>query len=480
MKQPRAFAIALLLLTTILGRASAQPPPPPACSTWILQGGAIGENATVAINSGFAQVDNFAIAMSLGLHPTPRFPQIAFPIRVLAAGPFGPSHRGTKKVSLPPAPGLIGLSVFVQGVITSGSNWWPSPVCHWVISPPSSREFRPVSPLLSFPLLPGDGHARATLQDGNVLITGGLEPSLPGPYFRFYAWVYDPSKGAATTVHSMSTQRGGHVMRGLGDGTVLVVGGDQNPSTPTAELYDPKTRKFQSLGPVPYFIREPTATVITWPGTGREFVLVAGGSETIQGQPSSRAMLYDATRRTFVALPPLARPRHHAAAMALAVGTVLITGGTGAGGVVHDDAELFALATGRFHPWGRMTRPRTEHAAVSIDPVRVLLIAGRDRRGVLKDIEVFDARYKHAFPLPHELRIPRARFRPVVLADGSILIAGGSNDSAAEPGRVPELLTDGGVTLLRPIHEWYERVAIQPLAGGGALAIGHYTTHHLE
>jgi len=480
MNQLRVCALSLVLLSAALGPATAQPPPPPLSSLWIAAGGAVGESATVTIASGIAPVSTYAIGLSLGLHPTKQFPQIAFPILVLDAGPVPPSNQAAKNVIVPSAAGLVGLSIYLQGVITAGSSWFATPVCHWVIAPGSNRKFHVASPQRTFAAEPGDGHARATLGDGNVLITGGRDPSLPAPVFRSNAWIYDPSKATATLVGFMTAGRGGHVMRRLGDGTVFIVGGDQNASLPTAELYDPMTRKFQSLGPAPYFIREATATVIRWPGTSREYVLVAGGSETIQGQPSSRAMLYDATLRTLVALPPLARPRHHAAAAALTAGTVLVIGGTGAGGVVHDDAELFVLGTGRFYPWGRMARPRSEHAVVALDPVRVLVIAGRDRNSVLRDLEVFDARIPGSFPLPFQLRVRRARFQPVVLADGSILIAGGSNDSAAEPGRTPELITGAGVTLLRPIGERYERVAIQPLAGGGALAFGFYATHHLK
>lgn len=472
-----AFLVLLLLLVAV--PLTAQPPPPPPNSLWIAGGGAVGETAQIAIASHYAGFDDYVLAWSPALRPTAQVPQLAAPFFLLGGGTIPTTRVAVYPVTLPNDPKLVGTTVHLQGAFWSGTSSLSTAVLTWVFAPASGRQFVMSSPTRPFAVSPGDGHARATLADGTVLLSGGLEPTLPGLRFRSVAYVYDPARSVLRTTTVMNSGRGGHVMRRLGNAEVLIVGGDQNDQAPTAELYSPVTGKFSTLA-VPGFLQDPTASVIREPGTGREFVLVAGGRATRNGAPSSDAYLYDVANARFILLPGLAHARVHAGSVALAAGTVLITGGIGPNATVRDDAELFVLATRRFYPWGRMTRARYGHVMLALDPLHALVIAGSDGNSAQRDLELFAGLTLQSTRLPHRLHLGRVRFTAAVLADGSILVAGGFEDRLAYPGRTPEVIGAAGVTPLRPIQAMQPDVALQPLAGGGAMAFDFSSVHLLK
>jgi len=280
----------------------------------------------------------------------------------------------------------------------------------------------------------------------------------------------------------MTTTRAGHVARALSDGTVLVVGGDFNSSNPTAEFYDPTTRSFKSLGPVPSDRYAHSATVVRAPGSGHEYVLIAGGYNGTTGKTSAKAVLYDARNRKFITLPDMNKARQYASAVAFpAVGAVLITGGQDKNMNAMDDAELFLLQTHQFYPWGKMSRPRYAHAMVRVSATDALILGGNGTNFMgSTDLELFSGLAMRSWLLPIRMRHPRSHFNPVVLADGSIVVAGGSNYMSGFPDRTPERLTGAGSTLLRPIAEPSVSVVLQELSSGGVMAFGYSTVHHLQ
>jgi len=470
----------LALTVAALGSADAQPPPPPLHSLWIYKGGAIGEVTSIAVSMNIAPFKAYVIAFSHGVHSTIRKPQLLHPIHILASGPFTTINTAIHKVALPDEKSLVGLPIHLQGAVSDGSTWLFTDVCTWLIAPRIPRQFTLANARKDFPVQPWDGNARVTLADSTVLISGGRDPSIPSIYYRRSAYAYDPVRSVSTLVGTMNTGRGGHVMEPLSDGTYLVVGGDSITTNPLAEIYNPQTRKFQAIGAVPYFLKNPVSAVIKAPGTGREYVLLAGGSQDHSDSPTARAMLYDAKNRTFVKLPDMARQRQYAAGLAMAGGAVLITGGRDANLAVRDDAELFLLSTRKFYPWGKMTRPRCGHAMIGLDAYRALILSGADQNGNLRDMEFFDGLQLRSYPLPHRLHIGRFRFNPVVLADGSILVAGGRFSGPPIMSRIAEVLTATGSTLLRPIGELHPKVEVQALKGGSAMAYGLSTVHHLK
>ena len=475
---PVAAVLALLVFPFLLGSADAQPPPVPTSSLWIYDGGAIGEVTSVAIAMHIAPFQAWAIGFSFHVDGNIAPFQLVPPCYLLGAGVFGSTNSAVQPVVLPAENALVGVPVYLQGAVSPGTQWIFTRVCTWAIAPASSRRFQLASSQKGFVAMPGDGHARVTLADGRVLVTGGRDGSQPGTLYRTQAWIYDPANTTFATAGVMTRGRGGHVMRLLADGTVLIVGGE-NASPPTAESYDPKTGMFAPLGSVPYALRDPVAQVVRTPGAGREYVLVAGGLALSSNTATASTMLFDAARKTFVALPDMTRPRAYAAAVTLAGNAVLITGGQDATGQAGADAELFYLGSRAFYPWGQMVRPRYGHALVALDAYRALVIGGTDGANQPKELAFFDGLLRQAFSLPWRLYFARVHFTPVRLPDGSIVVAGGLNDATVSPARTPELITAQGVSLLRPISELQTGVVLQPIPAG-AVAWGAFTTHHLK
>ena len=89
-------------------------------------------------------------------------------------------------------------------------------------------------------------HTATLLQDGKVLIAGGMNNS-QNPIAD--AELFDPKSNSFKTISKMQVRRVGHVAVSLKNGEVLLVGGfDSRYSTKTAEIYDPEKREFRSVG----------------------------------------------------------------------------------------------------------------------------------------------------------------------------------------------------------------------------------------
>jgi hypothetical protein len=139
---------------------------------------------------------------------------------------------------------------------------------------------------------PRQFHTATLLTNGKVLVAGG---------FGFFAGVlrvwasaelYDPSSRSFTATGDMTTPRSYHTATLLPDGKALITGGwpevdDGRSVLHSAELYDPTTATFTSVGDMTAARRRHTATLLN---NGK--VLIAGYGRTT-------AELYDPTTRTF-------------------------------------------------------------------------------------------------------------------------------------------------------------------------------------
>jgi hypothetical protein len=118
-------------------------------------------------------------------------------------------------------------------------------------------------------------------------------------------------------------------------------------------------------------------------------VLMAGGSDG-SGQDATgfyqattaTAEVYDPSTKSFSRVGDMSSGREDHAAVRLADGRVLITGGhdSGQDGVL-DTAEIFDPSTGTFTRTGRMVSARRHHAAVLLPDGRVAIIGGTDDIG---------------------------------------------------------------------------------------------------
>jgi hypothetical protein len=178
------------------------------------------------------------------------------------------------------------------------------------------------------------------LRDGRVLVTGGetprgvVAPLLPGvpagAYFRGPAGeLYDPTTGAWLPTGGMHIRRSGHTATLLPDGTVLLAGGYNplaNGQVASAELFDAKTLMFRPTGAMGV-ARAGHSAVETNDG-----VLVVGGKRSQYGPPLGSAELYRPATGTWVPMPSMIAGHTFATALRLSDGSVLVAGGTSAGG----------------------------------------------------------------------------------------------------------------------------------------------------
>jgi hypothetical protein len=178
------------------------------------------------------------------------------------------------------------------------------------------------------------GHRAVLLDDGRVLVTGGLLPTGVGRAEPLaYCEVFDPATGVWTTTGSLGTARAGHQAVLLPDHRVLVTGGDpvvaadgtlDPDSLATAELYDPVAGTWGPAQPMP------------------------GG-----GRAGHRALV-------------------------LRSGEVLVTGGTGAPERTAGFRSVISYdpGAGTWRVLGGLLLGRTAHAVVELPDDRVLVAAG--------------------------------------------------------------------------------------------------------
>lgn len=235
-----------------------------------------------------------------------------------------------------------------------------------------------------------------------------------------------PSAGSLVPAPAMSAARAAHTATTLPDGRVLVAGGfTEKGSAKGAELYDPGAGRFSPLQPMKTTRHSHTATLLP---DGR--VLIAGGYG--EGTTTlATAEIFNPATNSFVSTGSLQAARADHIAILLQNGKVLVAGGLGPGWSFLSSAEVYDPVTGRFSPAGSMTEARESHVGVRLLDGRVLIVGGhRGRRAdmtILGSAEVFDPS-TGAFSRVGEMRIPRHKHDAALLADGQVLITGGSDE----------------------------------------------------
>ena len=176
--------------------------------------------------------------------------------------------------------------------------------------------------------LPADANLVGLVIYAQYVTLGGATPPVDDVSNRT-SFVATLAGQAVNTVSAVATPRQGHTLSSLGDGRVLIAGGDQPDSAgnltalDTIEFFDPQTQTF-SGGTVT--LSHPraahTATVLS---DGR--VLLVGGYDLSRNVVAS-AEIYDPVANTITAVPSLSTPRTQHTATLLADGRVLVLGGS--------------------------------------------------------------------------------------------------------------------------------------------------------
>ncbi len=261
-----------------------------------------------------------------------------------------------------------------------------------------------------------------------------------------------------------------HTATLLPNGKVLIAAGlaRNGEIEPTAELYDPHTGRFVSVGKM----QSPrgwgsTATLLR---NGK--VLLSGGGRFSGCDAScylATAELYDPSSNTFTAVRNMTTRRAGANAILLQNGDVLIVGGDDSSGGEHvASAELYHPSTGTFSPTGSM---HSEGPATLVLLKSGKVFAVNDSGGELYDPST------GRFTVAGKLTIGRAKFGTALLPDGRVLIAGGQTGGAWGPRTATTELYDPTSGAFTPgpqmnFSRFKLKKAVVPLDDGKILIAG--------
>ncbi|MFO0760653.1 MAG: hypothetical protein U0359_29515 [Byssovorax sp.] len=317
---------------------------------------------------------------------------------------------------------LDGTVLLAGGTVSSESGFFPGAE----IYAPGDGDVRPTKGQLHNLRA---NHAATLLATGEVLLTGGLDQSMPdgdpaGGALRT-AETYAPEAGTFTLTSPLHEARVSHTATLLASGEVLVAGGSSGLSSglQTAELFDPLPRLFYAI-PAPM---ESPRTLHAAARLRSGEVLIAGG---YWGADALRtAEIYDPVSRSFRATGMMASPHASSvvstfSATLLASGKVLIVG--------YDAAELFDPeadgGAGAFSPAAAghdEAAHRNGHTATLLPSGKVLIAGGTDQAGApLASSALYDPMTDRFIDLP-SLGRARAFHAATLLPDGRAFISGG-------------------------------------------------------
>ena len=269
-------------------------------------------------------------------------------------------------------------------------------------------------------------HASTLLNNGKVLVIGGMDAS--GTALAT-AEVYDPVAGTfALTSNNMPNKAAGHAAVRLPDGNVLVVGGGNSSS----QLYNAAANSWSPGGGGAG--QRTNLTAVLLPTTGK--VLIAGGSDN-SGKAQNSALLYDPATGNFTATGNMTTAREFHSATVLVDGRVLIAGGrsvTGARTTVLSSAEIYNPATGTFTAVATpLGSGRFGHTATRLADGRVVIAGGSNGTAAVASADLFDPTTPAITPGPS--MTAARQLAAAVLLGGNVFITGGS-------GSVPLNSTD--------------------------------------
>ena len=305
-----------------------------------------------------------------------------------------------------------------------------------------------------------------TIAGDRVLIVGGMTGG--GAALRDFE-VFDATTNRITASGEMSAPRIGHTATKLPDGRVLILGGYNGSYLKSAEIFDPRTSRFTAGESMNVGRSGHTATLL-----GDGTVLVTGGVGEGWSFLAS-AEVYNPRTGRFTLVKPMSVPRESHTATLLPDGRVLITGGhrdRRENIVVYASTEIYDPAHGQFSAGPTLTTPRHKHEAAALADGRVLVLGGSDPRDRTRfsSAEVYDPATNRWSDVS-QMRVARYKLRDtaVRLRDGRILVAGS--------GRFAEIFdprTNAFTPVTGDFEQEYSFASAVLLDDGSALVLGGY------
>lgn len=305
-------------------------------------------------------------------------------------------------------------------------------------------------------------HTSTTLQNGQVLVTGGYD----GSNFLASAELYDPATNSWAITGSMSMARSSHRATLLLDGKVLVTGGyDGIGYLASAELYDPETGSWSSAGSMSTARFGNTSTLLP---NGK--VLVAGGYTGIAFLSTSE--LYDPATNSWSTAGSMSVQRLAHTATQLQNGNVLVTGGCN-GTDYRATAEQYDPTTDSWSTAGVMSAERAAHTATLLPNGKVLVTGGYKytTTGIyLASADLYDPA-TNSWTTAATMSAKRGNHSATLLANGTVLVAGSQDSNYSITTELYDPTTNKWVTVENMREGRYDHTATL-LATGGVLISG--------
>lgn len=268
------------------------------------------------------------------------------------------------------------------------------------------------------------GHTATLLKDGRVLIVGGRETQGKNTGHGLnIAEIYDPKTSKFEIAGKLNTTREVHKAILLKNGDVFICGGQIGLGMKYiqyVEEYNYDTNRFKLLKNMFYQRVFHTATLLN---NGN--VLITGGESLVKNKnnnyynslPIATSEIYDLknNKPKLIADMNVARAGHKA--ILLKDGIVLITGGDKEG-----TAEIYNPKTNEFKLIGKLNKARYGHSAYLLKNGKVLLVGG-DKENT---VEMYNPK-NNKFELTGKLIEPeRSGYTTALLDNDSVLILGGT------------------------------------------------------
>lgn len=384
------------LVTAALAATLALASPAGAQAQLTRSGGVLGTSVTYDMQAGPFEI--FALLPSLSAGPTPlAFVDPADPrilcvgldlMAVWTIGFLDPTGQAGVTFPLPAAAGLQGLPLRAQFVTVPGVTTLVDEISNktaFVLGFPDTTEFTLGDVPESL-----DSHGLAVLEDGTVLLSGGLGLDALGNTLAQDGFIlFDPqTQEFSPTTGQMQHPRSTHNATRLLDGRVLLSGGanENDAVVGTCDIWDPATGVSTPAASMNRARALHTATLMS---DGRVFVAGGGGAfdpaDPLSALNNIEATteVYDPNTNTWTLGPnlPMSRVAHRATR--LNDGRILITGGVEVAFVfgvpiptISNDCRLYDPVTGTIGNASNFAGGRGLHGQTLLDNGNVFVAGG--------------------------------------------------------------------------------------------------------
>jgi len=260
-------------------------------------------------------------------------------------------------------------------------------------------------------------HASAVLNDGKVLVAGGLTGLPPAYASTNTVEIYNPSADIWTTGNPLSVARSNLTLTKLNDGRILAAGGNSNPTTvvTTAELFNPVSGLWSTVAPMNFARSNQTAMLLQ-----NGSILVCGGL-TGGGGSLNKAEVYSVSANKWYLLPDMPISGPAPAVTLMNDGNVLVSGVYGSGNSV-----VFDTVSNTWGPQVAMNLGRESHTSTAVTGGTVV-IGGRTTNRWYGDptAEIYSYASSTWASATGQMSRGRLGHRAVKLNSTTILVVGG-------------------------------------------------------